>query len=336
MDMTRELERIVLVRHVEGLPRPSDFRIERAPIPPLAEGQFLIANRFVSCDPGTRSRLSPGASYARPVMPGEPVDGFCIGHVVESRNPAFPEGALVTATGWASHVVSSGRGYVRRLPPSDLPLSLRLGVLGIPGLTAWFALHRVAMLKPGERVLITSAAGPVGATAGQLARTLGADTVIGTAGGPEKCRWLVETAGFTHALDYKASDFEARFAEVAAGGIDVMLDNVGSTMIEAALPHMRTHGRIVLSGATADYSADVAPGVTRLRELITRRLRMEGILVFDDLPQFPEAEAGLAAAVRAGLAYREEIFEGLHALPEAFCGLFTGLSFGRRLVRLPA
>ncbi len=330
----RMMERIVLVRHVEGAPQPADFRVETLPIPELAEGQFLIANRFVSCDPGTRSRLSPGASYARPVMPGEPVDGFCVGEVRESRNPRFAVGQRVTATGWASHVVSSGKGYVLPLPDLDVPESLWLGVLGVPGMTAWFALKRVAALKPGARVLITSAAGPVGTTAGQLAKRWGAADVVGVAGGPEKCRWLTGVAGFDRALDYKADGFEAAFAEAAGPGFDVMLDNVGNAMIDRALPHMKMFGRIVLSGATADYVSEAVPGVVNMREMIAKRLRMEGILVFDDVPGFAEAQAGMAALVADGLVYREEIFDGLASLPEAFCGLFTGASFGRRLVRI--
>jgi hypothetical protein len=330
----REMERIVLVRHIDGRPQPEDFRIERLPIPPLEDGQFLIANSFVSCDPGTRSRLSPGASYAKPVMPGEPVDGFCIGTVAESRNARFPTGQLVTATGWASHVVSSGRGYVMPLPDLDVPLPLWLGVMGVPGMTAWFALKRVAALKAGERVLITSAAGPVGTTAGQLAKRWGAAEVVGVAGGPAKCRWLTQEAGFDLALDYKADDFEAAFAAAAGPGFDVMLDNVGNAMLDRAMPYMKPFGRLVLSGATADYVTDTPPGLVNMRELITKRLRMEGILVFDDLADFPAAQAGMAALVHDGLVHREEIFDGLGRLPEAFCGLFTGASFGRRLVRI--
>lgn len=330
----RWMERIVLVRHVAGVPKPEDFRVERLAVPDLEEGQFLIRNTYVSCDPGTRSRLSPGASYARPVMPGEPVDGFCVGEVVESHNARFPVGQRVTATGWASHVVSSGRGFVMPLPALDVAEALWLGVLGVPGMTAWFALKRVAAMKAGDRVLVTSAAGPVGTTAGQLAKRWGASAVVGVAGGAEKCRWLTEVAGFDRAVDYKADGFAADFADAAGAGFDVMLDNVGNAMIDRALPHMRMFGRIVLSGATADYVADVVPGVVNMREMIAKRLRMEGILVFDDVAGFAGAQAEMAALVADGLVHREEIFEGLASLPEAFCGLFSGASFGRRLVRI--
>ena len=179
-----EMERIVLVRHIDGVPTPGDFRVETLPIPPLDEGQFLARNHFVSCDPGTRSRLSPGASYAPPLQPGAPVDGFCVGEVIESRNARFAVGDRVALSGWASHVVSNGRGYCVKIPDLDVPESLWVGLLGVPGMTAWFGLRRVAALKAGDRVLVTSAAGPVGATAGQLARLWGASEVVGIAGGP--------------------------------------------------------------------------------------------------------------------------------------------------------
>ncbi len=332
-----EMERIVLVRHIVGAPSPEDFRIERLPIPELADGQFLARNHFVSCDPGTRSRLSPGASYAPALQPGAPVDGFSVGTVLESRNPRFAVGDAVALTGWATHVVSNGRGYAVKLANLGVPEQLWIGLLGVPGMTAWFGLKRVAQLAAGDRVLVTSAAGPVGATAGQLARLWGASEVVGIAGGAEKCAWLTDVAGFDRAIDYKAADFEAQFADAAAAGYDVMFDNVGNAMIDHALPVMKLRGRIVVSGQVADYNTpnDQLPGVRNTREFIARRLRMEGLVVFDDLPGFAAAQAELAALIKAGtIKYREEIFEGLASLPAAFCGLFTGASFGRRVVRV--
>ena len=334
---TGEMKRIVLARHIVGAPTPEDFRLEVLPIPALEEGQLLIANRFISCDPGTRSRLSPGASYAPPLQPGAMVDGFAVGEVVESRHPRFAAGDLVMGTGWATHMVSNGRGYLAKVPDLGVPLSLWNGILGVPGMTAWFGLRRVAQMQAGERVLVTSAAGPVGATAGQLAKIWGAGRVVGIAGGAEKCRWLVEQCGFDDALDYKAPDFEARFAAASSDGWDVLFDNVGNASIDRALPVMRMRGRIVVSGQVADYNLtpQEAPGIHNTREFIGKRLRMEGMVVFDDMPHFPAAQAELAGLIRDGrVQYREEIFDGLASLPEAFCGLFSGQSFGRRLVRV--
>ena len=334
---TRQMERIVLARHIEGMPTPDDFRLETLPIPELADGQLLIANRFISCDPGTRSRLSPGASYAPPLQPGAIVDGFAVGEVIESRHPRFAAGDRVMGTGWATHMVSNGRGYLSKVPDLDVPLSLWNGILGVPGMTSWFGLKRVAALQAGERVLVTSAAGPVGATAGQLAKIWGASNVVGIAGGAEKCRWLVEECGFDAALDYKAADFDAQFTEASKDGWDVLFDNVGNASIDRALPVMRMKGRIVVSGQVADYNLlpQDAPGIHHTREFIGKRLRMEGMVVFDDLPQFPAAQAELAGLIQAGkVKYREEIFDGLASLPAAFSGLFSGQSFGRRLIRV--
>jgi NADPH-dependent curcumin reductase len=334
---TGEMERIVLVRHIDGVPTPADFRLERLPIPALAEGQFLTRNHFVSCDPGTRSRLSPGASYAPPLQPGAPVDGFCVGEVIASRNERFAVGDRVALSGWATHVVSNGRGYCVKIADLGVPESLWIGLLGVPGMTAWFGLRRVAALKAGDRVLVTSAAGPVGATAGQLARLWGASEVVGIAGGAEKCAWLTDVAGFDRALDYKSAGFEAEFAAVSAAGWDVLFDNVGNAMIDSALPHMKMRGRIVVSGQVADYNTPVeqVPGLKHTREFIAKRLRMEGLVVFDDLPGFAAAQVELAELIKAGtVKYREEVFDGLAALPEAFCGLFSGASFGRRVVRV--
>ncbi|KAB7644503.1 zinc-binding dehydrogenase [Polymorphobacter fuscus] len=331
------MKRIVLVRHIEGVPTPDDFRVERLPIPALGDGQFLVKNDFVSCDPGTRSRLSPGASYAPPLAVGAPVDGFCVGEVIESRNARFAVGERVMLSGWATHVVSNGRGYCLKVPDLDVPESLWIGLLGVPGMTAWFGLRRVAQLQAGDRVLVTSAAGPVGATAGQLAKLWGASEVVGIAGGAEKCAWLTEVAGFDRAIDYKAPDFEATFADASAGGWDVMFDNVGNAMIDRALPHMKLRGRIVVSGQVADYNTPVdrVPGLKHTAQFIAKRLRMEGLVVFDDLPGFAGAQAELAGLIRSGaVVYREEVFEGLASLPAAFCGLFSGASFGRRVVRV--
>ena len=335
------MTRVVLAKQVEGAPSPDDFRVETVPIPALAEGQFLVANEYVSADPGTRSRLSAGASYAPPLKVGDTIDGFSVGRVVESRHERFPVGTWVTlsAGGWATHSVSNGRGYVAVLPDLGVPATAWLGALGVPGMTAYFGLKRVAAMKAGEQLLVTSAAGPVGATAGQLAKAWGAGRVVGLAGGEAKRRWLVEEAGFDAAIDYRAPDLDAQLGNALPQGPDVLFDNVGNAMIDRVLPIMRPHGRIVVSGMVADYNRPAAetPGLTNTREFIARRLRMEGLVVFDDLPQFPAAQAEVAALIRSGkLKTREVIRDGVEALPGLFCELFAAGSadFGRRLARV--
>ncbi|MEM6625806.1 MAG: NADP-dependent oxidoreductase [Pseudomonadota bacterium] len=336
--MTQELKRIVLAHHVKGAPSPDDFRIETAPIPKLEEGEFLVENAYVSLDPGTRSRLSPGASYAPPLQPGDTIDGFGVGEVVQSLNDAYPVGATVTlGSGWATHSISKGKGYVGKLPDLGVPLSTWIGVLGVPGMTAYFGLKRVAQIKPDARVLVTSAAGPVGATAGQLAKHWGASHVVGVAGGADKCAWITSEAGFDQAIDYKSVDLDAALANAFPKGIDVLFDNVGNAMIDRVLPLMRPGGRIIISGQVADYNLppEDVPGIKNTREFIAKRLRMEGLVVFDDLREFPAAQAEVAGLIRDGaLKYREDIVDELDAAPAAFCSLFTGAGFGRKLARL--
>lgn len=337
--MTSHLRRIVLARYVTGLPQPTDFRVEETAIPDVGEGQFLAKTLAFSVDPGTRSRLSGSASYAAGLKIGQVVDGFSVARVIESRHPKYAAGDLITAgAGWADHFVSDGRGYFARIPERAVPISAWIGVLGVPGMTAYFGLKRVAEMKPGARVLVTSAAGPVGATAGQLAKAWGAAQVVGIAGGAEKCNWLTAKAGFDAAIDrHAANDLDAALRTAMPEGVDVLFDNVGNAMIDRVMVLMRPGGRIVVSGQVADYNLapQDRPGIRNTAPFITHRLRMEGLVVFDDLKSFPAAQGEVADLIEAGrLAYVEERFEGLEAAPEAFCGLFRGENFGRRIIHL--
>lgn len=332
-------QRIVLARHITGAPVAQDFRLEDFEPPVLKEGQFRVRNHFVSADPGTRSRLSGTDSYAGALAIGAPIDGFAVGEVVETLNDAFPIGQLVTlGAGWSTHAVSNGRGYCAKLPDLDVPLSAWIGVLGVPGMTAYFGLKRVAKLKEGERVLVTSAAGPVGATAGQLARAWGASAVWGVASSGPKADWLLKEAGFDGVIDYRADDFDAQIAVAMPDGIDVLFDNVGNAMIDRLLPFMRPGGRIVVSGQVADYN--VAPanrvGIKNTDRFITHRLRMEGLVVFDDLRAFAAAQLECAAMITDGrLKLAEVVSDGIASLPQAFCDLFQpGAAFGRRIAKL--
>jgi len=332
------MKRVALARHIEGLPAAEDFRLEEIPMPAVEEGRFLVANSFVSADPGTRSRLSPGASYAPPLPPGATVDGFAVGRVVESRNDRFPVGTLVThGGGWSTHALLSGRGYCIALPDIGVSQSAWIGVLGVPGMTAWFGLKRVAAIRPGDTVLVTSAAGPVGATAGQLARHFGASKVVGLAGSAEKRGWLVNDCGFDAALDYRDPALDLALRAALPDGIDILFDNVGNAMIDRMLPQMKMRGRIAISGQVADYNTppDQVPGIRQTREFIARRLRMEGMVVFDDLPMFAGAQSEVAGLLKDGsLQTREVIGEGIESLPGLFAGLFSSDGFGRRLARI--
>lgn len=330
--------RIVLASQASGLPTRDNFRIETLPIPPLTDGQVLTRTLYCSIDPGTRSRLSAGASYAPPLRIGEPIDGFAVGEVIESRNARFAVGDMVaTGGGWSEHAVFPGRGYIQKIPHRRLPLSYWIGVLGIPGMTAWFGLKRVGGLKAGDRVLVTSAAGPVGATAAQIARASGASLVVGTASGTDKARWLTEDAGLDKVVDYKtAPDLAAALKAASPEGYDVLFDNVGNAMIDTVIPLLRPGGRIVVSGQLADYNNAGEPrGLQNTRYFIASRLRMEGLVVFDDLRGFAAAQEELGAMIESGaVKVRESRYKGLDAAPQAFIDVFTDSAFGRRIVEV--
>lgn len=335
----RETRRIVLASQAVGLPVLENFRIEHVPLPDLADGQILTRTLYCSADPGTRSRLSAGASYAAPLRIGDPIDGFAIGEVIESANSRFAVGDLVaTGGGWAEHSLLAGRGYIQKIPHTRLPLSYWIGVLGVPGMTAWFGLKRVANLMSGERVLITSAAGPVGATAAQIARAMGASRIVGTASGAEKAEWLRKEVGLDAVVDYRTSgDLAAELREASLDGYDVLFDNVGNAMIDLVIPLLRLRGRIIVSGQLADYNAlaGQTSGIQNTRYFIASRLRMEGLVVFDDLKAFPAAQEELGAMIESGaVKVKEHRYSGLEAAPQAFMDLFTESAFGRRIIAI--
>ena len=330
---------VTLASHIEGLPETSHFEFRETSLPELKEGQFLAENHYVSVDPGMRSRLSGEAGYAPPVKPGQTVTGFVIGCVVASRNSRYAEGDMVTMGGnWGSHSLFNEKGFAMKLPDIDIPVSLFLGILGIPGMTAWFGLKRVGQIHNGDHVLITSAAGAVGATAGQLARQMGAASVTGIAGSDQKCQWLKANAGFDAAINYKIeSNLAAAITTACPKGVDLLFDNVGNAMIDTVIPMMRRNGRIVVSGQTADYSVPLQDrhGIKNTMQFIANRLKMHGILVFDDIAEFHSAQREMSELIRDGkLIYEEEFFTGIESLPGAFCGLFKGENFGRRLVKV--
>ena len=332
--------RVVLNAPIVGTPTSAGFRIETVPLPAPGEGEALIRTLYVSADPGTRSRLSAGASYAAPLKPGAVIDGFVVGEVAESRARGLAAGDIVAmGGGWAEHQLWRGRGYLQKIERRDVPLSAWIGVLGIPGMTAWFGLKRVAALRPGDRVFVTSAAGPVGSAAGQLARAMGASRVGGSASAG-KHDWLLGEARFDAVVDYRAPDYVQQIAAAMPEGIDVLFDNVGNASIDMLLPLMRPGGRIVISGQVADYNSDLddVPGIRNTRHFISHRLRMEGLVVFDDMRDFPAAQAEMADMIVAGdLRYREIVHDGLDRLPNVFASLFEpGADFGRRIVRIGA
>jgi len=330
-------QRIVLAKPVTGVPAAENFELQQVPVPELAEGQVLISNFIASVDPGMRSILSGGDSYSTALKSGDVIQGATVGVVTASNNERYAVGDVVGGGfGWTEMAVSDGRG-LNKIKDTRVPYSCNIGILGVPGMTSFFGLERVAKLKDSETVLISSAAGTVGATAGQLAKAQGCH-VTGIAGSDEKCQWLKDSCGFDQVINYKAvADLDAAIAAACPDGIDVLFDNVGNTMIDRVIPLMKMGGRIVVSGQVADYNVDPAerPGIKNTSAFITHRLRMEGMVVFDDFREFGRAkEALIQRIVDGSMIYREHVSEGIENMPAAFIGLFTGESFGRRLVQL--
>ncbi len=329
-------KRFVLARRPDGLPREEDFALEEVVVPAPGPGEVLVRNLFISVDPGMRSRLNETASYAPPVPIGGTMEGASVGEVIASGDERFEPGDTVAAAiGWQTHGIASGK-RLRKVPETGLPPSTAIGILGIPGMTAYFGLYDVGGLKKGQAVLVSSAAGPVGATAGQIAK-LEDCIVIGIAGGERKCRWITEELGFDAAIDYKATrDLTGAIQSLAPKGIDLYFDNVGNAMVDRVLPCMRLYGRVVVSGQVGDYntSGRSRAGIHHTEVFITNRVRMEGFVVFDYAARFGEAASRMVPWIQEErLKYREEIIDGFENLPGAFIGLFKGENFGRRLIR---
>lgn len=324
--MTRE---VVLAARPEGAPKASDFELREAPLPTPGEGEVLVRNVFVSVDPYMRSRMSGIRTYVPPYELGEAVDGGAVGRVVESRDERYAAGDWVLSQlGWREHGVV-GAERLRKLDPSVAPPSYALGVLGMPGFTAWIGLVDVARVQEGETIYVSGAAGAVGSAAVQIARLKGL-RVIGSAGSAEKIEWL-RSLGI-EAFDYR----ETSAKEALAGGIDVYFDNVGGAQLEAALWALRDHGRVAACGSISRYNdARAEPGPRNLSLIVTKRLRVEGFIILDHFRRFGEFLTEVAPLVLGGhIQCRETIRDGFEHIPSAFAGLFQGENTGKMLVRV--
>jgi NADPH-dependent curcumin reductase CurA len=324
--VTRE---VVLAARPHGLPHESDFELRESAAREPGEGEVLVRNVFVSVDPYMRSRMSGVRTYVDPYEVGAPIDGGAVGRVVASRDDAFAEGDWVLSTlGWRDEGVVAARG-LRRLDPGAAPPSTALGVLGMPGLTAWVGLVDVGRVQAGETIYVSGAAGAVGSAAAQIARLKGL-RVIGSAGSAEKVEWL-RSRGI-EAFDYQVTSPK----EALADGIDVYFDNVGGEQLEAAISALRPFGRVVACGSVSRYNDEgPEPGPRNLGFVVTKRLRIEGFIVLDHWARFPDFVAEVGPWVRDGsIAYRETIVDGLENVVTAFVGLFRGDNVGKMLVRV--
>ena len=337
--MGHELNRAwTLAARPHGAPKPSDFALTETPIPEPGPGQVLIATHYHSLDPYMRGRMNaPGAtSYTAPVAIGGVMEADAVGEVVASHSDLLAVGDFAMGKiGWQEYGVMDARD-VRRIDPGVAPISTSLGILGMPGLTAYHGLFEVARPVAGDTVVVTAAAGAVGSVVGQLAKR-GGCRVIGVAGSQAKVDYVVGELGFDAAIDYKREEVAERLQELCPRGIDIYWDNVGGAVTDAAIDRVAVGGRAVVCGQIALYNATSTPQGPRNipRMLLSRRARMEGFLVFQFAARHAEALARLTAWVGDGtLRYREDVVEGIERVPEAFIGLLAGANFGKLVVKV--
>ena len=321
-----------------GMPMAGDFALVDLPSADLQDGEVRIANRWLSVDPYMRGRMNDVKSYAPPFVLGEPMQGGAVGEVIESRAEGIAVGDMVQhMLGWRDEAVLPG-AHVQKLPDLDVPPQQFLGLLGMPGMTAYFGLLRVAEAKAGDVVFVSAAAGAVGSTVVQVAKASGM-TVIGTAGGPDKCA-MVKALGADAVIDYKANGplvkkLGEAAAQVGNGGIDVYFDNVGGEHLDAALALANLHARFAICGMIDIYNSSKPTELRYLARLIGMRIRMTGLLVSDHMGHAAEFYRAMGGWLAEGKLQNEEtVFDGLDAMPEAFLGLFSGSNTGKMLVRV--
>jgi len=338
---------IVLAARPQGKPQLTDFRLEETEIPTPASGQLLLAVQHLSLDPYMRGRMDDRKSYAKPLQLGDVMTGESVAEVLASNHPGYAEGDIVVAaTGWRTHAVSDGVGLygtpVRKLDPAVAPVSTALGVLGMPGFTAYGGLRAIGKPQQGETVVVAAASGPVGSLVGQLAKLAGA-RAVGIAGGPEKYAFVKDVLRFDAAVDHRAVDFPAQLAAGCPNGIDVYFENVGGAVWQAVLPLLNTYARIPVSGLIAQYNG-VGPGngtdrlPATMREILSKSLTLRGFINSEFAGKYyDEFLREVGAGIADGrIRYREDIVDGLDKAPEAFIGMLDGRNFGKLIVRVGA
>jgi NADPH-dependent curcumin reductase CurA len=327
----------LLVSRPSGEPTRDNFSLIDTPIPDLADGQVLIKHRYLSLDPYMRGRMDDKRSYAPPQKLNEVMIGGTAGEVIASRNASFAIGDQVVGMGgWQEYYAGDGRGF-RKVDTTHIPLPAYLGAVGMPGVTAWYGLFKVCQAQAGQTVTVSAASGAVGSIVGQLAKVKGC-RAVGFAGGPDKCRYVIDELGFDACIDYKAHDdaksLYAALKDATPDGVDAHFENVGGAILDAVMVRMNDFGRIAMCGMISGYNGQPIP--MKFPSLIlTSRLTVQGFIVSEHLDQWPAALAELGPLVASGkIKYRESIAQGIESAPDAFFGLLKGNNFGKQLVKL--
>lgn len=332
--------RILLASRPKGAPVASDFKLEVLPRPEIETGQVLLRTVYLSLDPYMRGRMSDAKSYADPLQVGDVILGGTVSRVEQSEHPEYKTGDWVLSfNGWQDYAISNGNDLTS-LGAEPVQPSYALGIVGMPGFTAYMGLLDIGKPQSGETLVVAAATGPVGATVGQIGKLKGC-RVVGVAGGAEKCQHAVDVLGFDACIDHKASDFAAELASACPGGIDIYYENVGGKVFDAVLPLLNTSARIPVCGLVSQYNATSLPdGPDRLsllmRAILTKRLSVKGFIIFDDYGhRYPEFAKDMTAWLAEGkIQYLEQIVDGLENAAEAFMGLLEGKNFGKLVVRI--
>ncbi len=328
---------ILLAARPAGFPKDSDFKLVESPVPTPGDGQILVRSIYLSVDPYMRGRMNDVKSYAPPVQIDEVMGGGVVAKVVQSNNPVFKEGDIVEGMfGWQDYAVSDGQG-VRKIDPALAPISTALGVLGMPGLTAYFGLLEIGNPQPGETVVVSGAAGAVGSLVGQIAKIKGC-RAVGIAGGDDKIAYLTDELGLDAAFNYKTeSDYYRKLSELCPRGIDVYFDNVGGAITDAVFRLINTKARISICGQISQYNLEKPEMGPRLilTMLLVRQARAEGFLVFQFANKYPEGLKQIAKWLKEGkLKYKEDIEQGIENTPAAFMAMLKGRNVGKQLVKV--
>lgn len=331
---------IVLAERPKGAPTEKTLRLIEAEMPLAGAHQMLLRTEFLSLDPYMRGRMSDAPSYAAPVEIGAVMVGGTVARVVSSQVKGFTAGDWVLSfNGWQDYAVSDGQG-VTNLGQSPQHPSWALGIMGMPGFTAWAGLTQIGAPKAGETIVVAAATGPVGATVGQIGKILGC-RVVGVAGGAEKCAYAVNELGLDHCIDHKAPDFAEQLKTACSEGIDVYFENVGGKVLDAVIPLLNRNARMPVCGLVSQYNAtDLPAGPDRMNwlmgQILRKKIRVQGFIIFDDFGHlYPEFAKEMSAWIETGkIKYREEIIDGLENAPKAFIGLLKGENFGKRVIRV--
>ena len=331
---------LVLAERPRGAPTKDTLNMVESTIPTAGDNQMLLRTEYLSLDPYMRGRMSDAPSYAAPVEIGGVMVGGTVARVITSNLAGFAPGDWVLSfNGWQDYALSDGAG-VTNLGQSPAHPSWALGILGMPGFTAWAGLTRIGAPKPGETIVVAAATGPVGATVGQIGKLMGC-RVVGVAGGPEKCAWAVNQLGFDACVDHKAGDFAKQLQAAIPDGIDIYFENVGGKVLDAVVPLLNPNARVPVCGIISQYNATALPdGPDRMNwlmgQILRKKIKMQGFIIFDDFAHlYPEFSGQMTGWIKAGkIRYREEIIDGLEAAPAAFIGLLNGENFGKRVIRV--